>query len=56
MDSQVWLLDYRSEGRAIMHRLKRTLASTRSRYQDILIAETEDFGRTLFSRRSATVI
>ncbi len=48
MKTQNWVIDYRGPHRANMYRLKETLVNTRSQFQEILIAETFDFGRALF--------
>ena len=48
MKTQNWVIDYRGPNRANMYRLKETIVSVQSKYQEILIAETYDFGRALF--------
>ncbi len=48
MSLQNWVIDYRGPNRANMYRLKTTHVSRRSKFQDILIADTYDFGRALF--------
>ncbi|RMD96583.1 MAG: methyltransferase domain-containing protein [Calditrichaeota bacterium] len=48
MKTHNWVIDYRGSNRANMYRLKETLISTQSKFQEILIAETFDFGRALF--------
>lgn len=48
MHTHNWIIDYRSPNRANMYRVKEIIVSTSSRYQEILIAETVDYGRGLF--------
>lgn len=43
-----WVLDYRGDTRANMYHLKRTIIHEITDFQEILIADTEDFGRALF--------
>jgi spermidine synthase len=50
MASHHWFIDdqFHNRSRAVMFAVKDIVASTRSAYQEILIADLEDFGRALF--------
>jgi len=48
MKTQNWIIDYRGPNRANMYRLKETIVIKQSRFQEIMIVETFDFGRALF--------
>lgn len=46
--TQNWIIDYRSEGRASLYRVKDFIVFERSPFQEILIVDTWDFDRALF--------
>ncbi len=48
MRSHNWVIEFRHNSRANMYRISQTVASTTSKYQEILIAEVQGFGRALF--------
>ncbi len=48
MHSHNWIIEFRHNNRANMYRVLQTVVSTTSKYQEILIAEVQGFGRALF--------
>lgn len=50
MPSHTWIVDdqFHAESRAVMYAVKEIVASAKSAFQDILIADLVDFGRALF--------
>jgi spermidine synthase len=48
MRSHNWVIEFRHNNRANMYRVLQTVVSTSSKYQEILIAEVQGFGRALF--------
>jgi spermidine synthase len=48
MRSHNWVIEFRHNNRANMYRVLQTVVSTTSKYQEILIAEVQGFGRALF--------
>jgi spermidine synthase len=48
MRSHNWVIEFRHNNRANMYRVLQTVVSTNSKYQEILIAEVQGFGRALF--------
>jgi spermidine synthase len=48
MRSHNWVIEFRHQNRANMYRVLQTVVSTTSKYQEILIAEVQGFGRALF--------
>lgn len=48
MRSHNWVIEFRHNNRANMYRILQTVVSTSSKYQEVLIAEVQGFGRALF--------
>jgi len=44
---ELWFTEYQTRGLALSFRVKRTLEHFKSKFQDILVLETEEFGRML---------